>query len=157
MNDIGSMLKERRDDLGYELKDVSEILKIRSEYLAAVENWEMRRTPSKVYFKGYLKSYADYLGFDGDAIVEYFNIHDNDDSDSDINPRDPITEESKPTFLVILISLCITLSLYNYWLNKEHRTSESSYFSDNINFYKPSNHQVSNLVSLKPKFNDRSN
>jgi len=59
---IGTILREKRIELKLEIKQISEIIKIRSDYLIALEEGNYKVFPSEVYLKGFLKNYAKYLG-----------------------------------------------------------------------------------------------
>ena len=52
---IGSILKEKRKEQKLELKQVSDIIKIRVDYLQALEDGNYASFPSEVYLKGFLK------------------------------------------------------------------------------------------------------
>lgn len=58
---IGHLLKERRRERKLSLSQISEITKIRSEYLKALEEGNFDVFPSEVYLKGFLKNYAKFL------------------------------------------------------------------------------------------------
>src|SRR5689334_12846132 len=62
MNFMSSRLKQARIDSGKTLEEVSYDLKIRKQYLIALEEDTPSVLPGKVYAKGYLKLYEDYLG-----------------------------------------------------------------------------------------------
>ncbi|MGL1751845.1 helix-turn-helix domain-containing protein, partial [Vibrio parahaemolyticus] len=60
------------DALGWKLTDIAEALRIRVEYLAALEAGSLEGLPGPAYAMGFLRAYADYLGFDGKDIVRRF-------------------------------------------------------------------------------------
>lgn len=60
----GELLKKRREDLGLDLKDVSQTLRINSRYLRAIEEDDQSKLPGDVYLKGYVREYAKLLGLD---------------------------------------------------------------------------------------------
>ena len=47
--------------------------KIRGKYLRALEEERFELLPSHTYIKGFLRSYADYLGLDGQLYVDEYN------------------------------------------------------------------------------------
>jgi len=69
---IGTILKERRKELKLELKQVSEIIKIRVDYLAALEEGNYAIFPSEVYLKGFLKNYAKYLNISTEKALALY-------------------------------------------------------------------------------------
>jgi cytoskeletal protein RodZ len=59
---VGPLLKERREQKGLSLADVSNSLKLRNSMVAAIESADWKILPHAVYVKGYLREYARYLG-----------------------------------------------------------------------------------------------
>src|SRR5205823_8128494 len=47
--------------------------KIRSRYLQALEEESFEALPAQTYVKGFLRTYADYLGLDGQLYVDEYN------------------------------------------------------------------------------------
>ena len=73
MFEIGNSLREARLRQGLDLVDVEQATKIRSKYLRALEEERFELLPAQTYVKGFLRSYADYLGLDGQLYVDEFN------------------------------------------------------------------------------------
>jgi cytoskeleton protein RodZ len=71
--EIGNSLREARLRQGLDLAEIEQATKIRSRYLRALEEEQFELLPAQTYVKGFLKSYADQLGLDGDLYVEEFN------------------------------------------------------------------------------------
>ena len=69
---IGEVLKRSRTRQGIEIADVEERTKIRTKYLRALESEEWDVLPSPAYAKGFLRTYAQLLGLDADAIVDEY-------------------------------------------------------------------------------------
>lgn len=66
--DIGATLRKARQDAGVTLDAVEEETKIRKRYLTALEREDYSDLPSAMYARGFLKTYANYLGLDGEAL-----------------------------------------------------------------------------------------
>src|SRR4249920_2379192 len=47
--------------------------KVRGKYLRALEEEQFDQLPSPTYVKGFLRTYAEYLGLDGQLYVDEFN------------------------------------------------------------------------------------
>src|SRR5215218_1966939 len=73
MFEIGSSLREARLRQGYDLAEAEVGTKIRSKYLDALEEERFDVLPAPTYVKGFLRSYADFLGLDGQLYVDEFN------------------------------------------------------------------------------------
>jgi len=69
---IGEVLKSTRTRLRLDIATVEQQTKIRTKYLRALENEEWETLPGPTYVKGFLRTYAGYLGLDADALVDEF-------------------------------------------------------------------------------------
>ena len=69
---IGEVLKGTRTRQGVEMREVEERTKIRTKYLRALESEDWDVLPNPAYAKGFLRTYAQLLGLDADAIVDEF-------------------------------------------------------------------------------------
>jgi cytoskeleton protein RodZ len=65
---IGPVLEQARKQLGLTLDDVEQATKIRKRYLAGLEREDYGVLPDAVYAQGFLKTYANYLGLDGEDL-----------------------------------------------------------------------------------------
>lgn len=70
---LGERFRAAREARGLTLSDVAEQIRIRSVYLAAIEdeNWDAIGAP--VYVRGFLRTYARFLGLDPEEAVGVFN------------------------------------------------------------------------------------
>jgi cytoskeletal protein RodZ len=66
---IGAILVERRKEKGLTLKDVEQATKIRTRYLEGLEREDYSLLPDAVYARGFLKTYANFLGLDGEQLA----------------------------------------------------------------------------------------
>ena len=73
MFEIGSSLHEARLRRGFELADVERDTRIRGRYLMALEEERFDDLPGPAYAKGFLRTYADYLGLDSQRFVDEYN------------------------------------------------------------------------------------
>lgn len=68
--EIGATLRKAREELGVTFDDVEDETKIRKRYLVALEREDYRSLPSPMYARGFLKTYANYLGLDGEGLSQ---------------------------------------------------------------------------------------
>jgi len=73
MFELGSSLREARTRRGVGISQVEQATKIRGKYLRALEEEQFDVLPSQTYVKGFLRTYADYLGLDGQLYVDEYN------------------------------------------------------------------------------------
>jgi len=83
--EIGNSLREARVRQQLELSEVELATKIRARYLRALEEESFETLPAQTYVKGFLRTYADYLGLEGQLYVDEFNSRYGDEE-----PREPV-------------------------------------------------------------------
>lgn len=69
---LGDYLRGERASMGKSLLDVQRELRIRADYIAAIENADASVFPFTGLAAGYVRSYARYLGLDGDDVYRRF-------------------------------------------------------------------------------------
>ena len=72
MFEIGNTLREARVRRNLTLQQVEEDIKIRVKYVQAMENEDWDVMPGVTYVKGFLRTYATYLGLDPEVIIGEF-------------------------------------------------------------------------------------
>lgn len=65
-------MRRTRESNGITLEVAEEETKIRRKYLEALEASNYADLPGEVYLKGFLRTYGNYLGLDGVALVEQY-------------------------------------------------------------------------------------
>ena len=73
MFDIGSSLREARLRQEIDFPELEERTKIRPKYLRALEDERFDILPAPTYVRGFLRSYAEVLGLDGQPFVDEYN------------------------------------------------------------------------------------
>src|SRR4051794_41294158 len=73
MFEIGNSLHEARVRQAVSLPAAEVGTKIRAKYLRALEEEQFDQLPGQTYVKGFLRTYADFLGLDGQLYVDEFN------------------------------------------------------------------------------------
>ena len=73
MFEIGNSLREARLRQGRDYARAEADTKIRGRYLQALEDERFDIFPGEAYVKGFLRTYAEYLGLDGQLYVDEFN------------------------------------------------------------------------------------
>ena len=72
---IGPLLEKKRLEKGLSLKEVEQATKIRTRYLEGLEREDPTVLPDPVYARGFLKTYANFLGLDGEQLSREFRDH----------------------------------------------------------------------------------
>ncbi len=73
MFEIGNSLREARLRQSLEFSDVERVTKVRPKYLRALEEEQFETLPAQTYVKGFLRTYAEFLGLDGQLYVDEYN------------------------------------------------------------------------------------
>ena len=73
MFEIGNSLREARLRQAIDFTRAESDTKIRAKYLQALEGERFEVLPGETYVKGFLRTYAEYLGLDGQLYVDEFN------------------------------------------------------------------------------------
>jgi cytoskeletal protein RodZ len=71
--EIGSSLREARTRQGLDFNEMEFRTKVRAKYLRALEDERFDQLPADTYIKGFLRTYADSLGMDGQLYVDEYN------------------------------------------------------------------------------------
>jgi hypothetical protein len=71
--EIGNSLREARVRQGLEYPQIELATKIRAKYIRALEDEQFAVLPAQTYIKGFLRTYAEYLGLDGQLYVDEFS------------------------------------------------------------------------------------
>jgi hypothetical protein len=66
---IGAILRETRKRRGIELDEVEATTRIRLRYLRAIEDEDWAVLPGDVYARGFIRTYASFLGLDGERLA----------------------------------------------------------------------------------------
>jgi len=69
---VGSLLRKSREERNIDLDEAVDVTRIRRHYLEALENEEWSKLPSQAFIKGFLRSYAEFLGLDEEMVRDYY-------------------------------------------------------------------------------------
>ena len=85
---IGDVLRAARREQGRTLADAAAETRIRETYLAALEEEDFAAMGGDVYVKGFLRSYARYLGVNPDPLLDRFRSeHERPEDHTPIAPQ----------------------------------------------------------------------
>src|SRR5215471_15033539 len=73
MFEIGASLREARTRQGLDFPELEERTKVRAKYLRLLEEEQFDQLPAHTYIKGFLRTYAESLGLDGQLYVDEYN------------------------------------------------------------------------------------
>ncbi|MGE5504709.1 MAG: helix-turn-helix domain-containing protein [Actinomycetota bacterium] len=114
---VGQTLREARIRMGKELPECAEQLRIRQVFLQALEDGRNRDLPGGAYAVGFLRSYAEFLGLDGEEMVRRFRAEGVGDfaTRTELVFPSPVTEGRIPGGAVIFLGLILAGVAYGAW------------------------------------------
>ncbi len=68
----GKDLKRIREELGVSLEIISELTKVRTLFLRAIEEDEYEKAPSRMFLRSYVKAYAQSMGLEADLVASRY-------------------------------------------------------------------------------------
>jgi hypothetical protein len=71
--ELGSSLREARHRRKIDIAQAEQATKIRGKYLRALEDEQFAVLPAETYIRGFLRTYAEYLGLDGQLYVDEYD------------------------------------------------------------------------------------
>lgn len=112
---LGRALKRSRLATGYDIDAIASILRIRPEYLEALEEGAHARLPGRVYAIGFVRTYASFLGLDPAVAIERFKSEAGDLDHTQLQPPTPPPEGRVPGGTLLFVSVLGALLLYGGW------------------------------------------
>jgi len=138
MQTIGNCLKSGREARNIELSEVARSTKISKWYLDCLEKDEFDKIPGGPYIKGYIASYASFIGIEEDEILKRYDSLQVNIADENEIP-DHLPQEKKrqkligfsfsmKNLLILSMTALILLALginYFFFQNRTHIAAQS--------------------------------
>lgn len=113
---VGALLRASRLRVGEDLRQVSDILCIRYLYLEAIENCRYADLPGNTYAVGFIRSYAEHLGLDGDEVVRRYRAEQvGKKNATDLAFPTPVQDSGVPKGAIVFVGVLIALVVYGGW------------------------------------------
>ncbi|MEW5722796.1 MAG: RodZ domain-containing protein, partial [Thermodesulfobacteriota bacterium] len=118
---LGRRLREKREELGFSLREVSEKTRVPLHVLENIEAGDATGLPAPVFVKGFLRSYAIEIGLSPEEVIQEYKFH---NPEADTGVAVPITARKGAhqgygpgfwlgTIFLLLLGL-IALAVYYY-------------------------------------------
>ena len=144
---LGEKLRQAREERGISISEVAEQTRISAHYLANIENDDYRILPGGIFNKGFVKSYAKYVGIDEqEALQDYMSLIASQDSTADDDPKtykpevltdDRTSGSTIPTIIFAAIILGLMawglITLVKYVQNNQSQTVANTNANANSN------------------------
>jgi cytoskeleton protein RodZ len=128
MGSFGETLRQARIDKGVSLADAERATFIRRRYLEALESEDFTTLPAVVYTRGFLRTYADYLGLSPQAMLDLYQPPRSRESAPRIRAATPALDRAREIpvgALVILGGAVLAVLMLLYLWNQYNSFSES--------------------------------
>jgi cytoskeleton protein RodZ len=125
--DIGAYLREVRESLNLDVRTIGQQLNIRAKYLEALEEGKLDVMPGKVYARGYLLHYAEYLGLSKEEIAEAFDRTDERSNKVHYFVPEPTSRSYQPGMLIVGTALAVVLVVYYFWYQNHDSVTPPDY------------------------------
>ena len=159
---LGEKLRQAREERGISISEVAEQTRISAHYLANIENDDYRVLPGGIFNKGFVKSYAKYVGIDEqEALQDYSNLILSQEGTADDTPKtykpevltdDRTSGSTIPTIIFAAIILGLMawglITLVNYIQNNQSRTVVNN--NSNVNSNSANSAANTNTNSAAP-------
>ncbi|MFZ2870512.1 helix-turn-helix domain-containing protein, partial [Zavarzinia sp.] len=120
---VGAQLRDARLSYGRTTAEIGQVLRLKPAHLDALERGEIDGTPGLTYALGYLRSYAQFLGLDGEAAVLAFKAELNREPENRplVFPA-PVQEAKFPTGRVLSLSVVLAVLVYGgyYYISRSN-------------------------------------
>lgn len=124
---LAEVFKKRRHDLKMSLADVERGIKVQQIYLQMIEKGDYSSLPDDIYSKGFVKNYAEFLGFEAAPILE---LYEKERKGSSVKAKGSATDSKKvkmgvrpidskrvvvtPKTLLIVLGVCLVMLVVGY-------------------------------------------
>ena len=115
--DVGDLLRAARESLEVSREVVASDLRIRPQYLAAIEEGRFGDLPGPTYITAFLRSYAGYVGFNPEDIVSAYRYFDTEGEVARPEYKFPVVESERrlPRGAMVLLSVMLLAGAYTAW------------------------------------------
>lgn len=128
MGSFGETLRQARIDKGVSLADAERATFIRRRYLEALESEDFSTLPAVVYTRGFLRTYADYLGLSPQAMLDLYQPPRSRENAPRIRAATPALDRAREipvAALVIMGGAVVAVLMLLYLWNQYNSFSES--------------------------------
>jgi cytoskeletal protein RodZ len=122
---LGETLRRARLSKNVTFEDAERVTRIRREYLEALEREDFGRLPAPVYARGFLRSYAGYLGLDPGQLMPFFPVGHVEEPTLDPLPEvgEPHTWNMSGLLAIGLVGFLILLVAALYAVGREENST----------------------------------
>jgi Helix-turn-helix domain len=102
--EIGRTLREARTRLGLDLAEVERRTRIQARFLVALEEERFELLPGDAYARGFLRSYAEALGLDGQLFLDEYKARFGERAQSALAPPRQVERMRRPALPALVLA-----------------------------------------------------
>jgi cytoskeletal protein RodZ len=126
---LGDRLRQAREARGAPLHEVEWATKIKGAYLEALEEENFRLIPGAVYVRGFLRTYANYLGIDPEPLIDEYNQAD-ETSGEIISTRSAVLADKRQLVvtpaMIVGVALILLLGVFGLYVKTQFDRYQAS-------------------------------
>ncbi|WP_435641930.1 helix-turn-helix domain-containing protein [Micavibrio aeruginosavorus] len=125
---VGEILRRTRVHFEQSLDEVAGYLRIRASQLEALEGGDVSQLPGRVYAIGYVRTYSEYLGLDGDKMVQLFKMQSVGSKEDlpELHFPAPASDSKVPGTMLVIASLLVMTVIGGGWVIMNAGTKEAT-------------------------------
>jgi cytoskeleton protein RodZ len=113
---VGTLLRMERERLGLSQAQITEMTRMRTPVVEAIEKEAWDSLPPPVFVRGFLRSYAKVLGLSQEVVIDLYAKNVPPESPGQVPPPEPSRSRWQRAWLVLLL-LVVLAALYGVWLS----------------------------------------
>ena len=117
---LGIYLRKSREERHIGLDEVAEATRIRRHNLEAIENDEWSKLPSQVFIKGFLKSYAEFLGLNKETVIHHYLSTSSFEKTAPEALKKTRLQSGRPYLIIVVSALALAFIVALIYLNKRN-------------------------------------
>lgn len=127
MSPLGETLRRARLSKGITIEDAERVTRIPRKYLEALEVENYGILPAPVYARGFLRSYAGYLGLDPGELLPFFPVGHVEEPKLENLPEVRQTHSYNPSSMIALgiVGFLVVLVILLYSVGREDSSTSS--------------------------------
>jgi hypothetical protein len=141
---LGSFLKDAREEKGLSLDDVQELTKIKVAYLKAIEEGKYDELPGLFYVKAFVKTYCEALGLPAHEVMDIYQsdlpggkqtapVNHNQDMVTENEPKPPgFFSRWGSSLIVWSVAIIILLAIYYFVTSSSSDDGEKSEVKESV-------------------------
>lgn len=114
---VGEILRRTRIHYKQSISDIERALRIRADQIEAIECGDVEKLPGRVYAIGFVRTYSEYLGLDGDKMISLFKTQcvDKVDQPAALNFPEKASDNRMPSRWLIIGTMILVVVVIALW------------------------------------------